>query len=144
MRAPRRHVIDRCATPGCSGNSRAAGLCKTCYDRKRRCGTWAEQMRLAQIAAAERKAHEAKLAAEDAAKADRAFARDARVRLFRKERSRLARKTARAMAEAKREFDAAMERQQLTGRGGRPRGQSILVGRDPANALVEALERSSR
>jgi hypothetical protein len=105
---------------------------------------WAATMRQRQIDAAARRAHEAKLAAEDAAAADRAFARDPRVKAYRTERRRKLRQDAVKIAEAKREFDALCAAAARVGRGGRPRGRSILVGSDPADALVQALERSSR
>lgn len=101
-------------------------------------------MRQRQIDAAVRRDHEAKLAAQDLARADRSFARDPRVRAYRTERAKKAKRDAIAVADAKRAYDTFFEEKAQIGRGGRPRGQSILVGRDPDDALIHALERSSR
>lgn len=147
MLRTRQRKFVRCSTAGCTGDSRTAGLCKTCYTRTRvklDRTAWAAVMRQRQIDAAARREHEAKLAAQDAARADRSFAKDPRVKAFRTERAKKAKRDAVIVADAKRAYDKFFEEKATVGRGGRPRGQGILVGNDPADALIHALERTGR
>lgn len=101
---------------------------------------WALSMVARRVAKEARLAHEAKLAQEDAERARLARESDPRVKLYYAAKARKIDRDAVKMAEARREYDALIASQERIGRGGRPRGRGILVGRDPANALVEALE----